>query len=62
MLPKLSSNLRAFAGDEAGLETVEAVLLLAVVILPLAFLVLKVAEAVARYYSWSSYVILQPLF
>jgi len=59
-MSQLLTQVITFCRDEGGGETVEAVLLLGGVILPLAFATWQIAMAVAFYYSQTGYVISLP--
>ena len=59
-MSQLFTRVKTFCRDEGGGETVEAVLLLGGVILPLVFAVWQIATAVAFYYSQTGYVISLP--
>lgn len=47
---------RSFCRDESGLETIEWFLLLGAGIVPLVFLIMKIMDMVAQYYSFTSWV------
>ena len=53
-IKKNLETLAAFHADEQGLETIEWLLLLGVVILPIAAFILKISIAIGRYYSFVS--------
>jgi hypothetical protein len=59
-MSQLSTQVKTFCREEGGGETVEAVLLLGAVILPLVFATWQIAAAVAVYYSQTGYVISLP--
>jgi Flp pilus assembly pilin Flp len=59
-MTKPLSTLKNFSRDEGGSEAVEAILLLAGAIIPLAYAIYQIVKALARYYSHISYVISLP--
>jgi len=57
---RLLSLSARFHRDENGLESLEVLLILAVVILPLCFFILKLASWLGEYYSFVSGVVSLP--